>query len=74
MFLQDMCHQSSFKNDYILITDLTKAYDAYCSNYGISGVKKEPIEGSRDLIEFGAKIDSIPIPYILNVIKSTGSI
>ena len=69
MFLQDMCHQSSFKNDYILITDLKKAYDAYCNNYGISGVKKEPIEGSRELKEFGAKIDSIPIPYILNVIK-----
>ena len=74
MFLHDMCLPSSFKNDYILIADLKKAYDSYCSNYGIAGVKKEPIEGSRELSEFGAKIDSIPIPYILNVMIPVGMI
>ena len=47
--------------------DLKAQYELYCSNYGIAGIKKEPLVGNKELVAFGTVVDSIPIPYLLNV-------
>ena len=46
-FLNDMCQASKFKNDYILMRDLKAQYEVYCNNYGITGIKKEPLVGNK---------------------------
>lgn len=72
LFLQDQCVASNFKKDYIMIPELLKAYDAYCNNYGISGVQKEPLEGNKEMLAFGALLEGIPIPYVLNICQPIG--
>lgn len=66
-FLNDMCVKSNFNRDYLLMTELFLAYDDYCNNYGYFGVNKETIEGSKELSDFGAKLELRALPYILNV-------
>ena len=39
-FLNDMCVKSSFSKDYIMLSDLRKKYDLYCSNYSYTGVNQ----------------------------------
>ncbi len=74
LFLQDMCVASTFKKDYIMIPELQKAYNEYCSNYGITGVQKEPLDGNKEVATFGAIIEGIPIPYVLNITEPIGII
>lgn len=49
------------------MSELYQAYDNYCNNYGYFGVNKEPFEGSKEISDFGAKLELRPLPYILNV-------
>ena len=71
-FLNDMCVKSNFNRDYLLMSELYQAYDNYCNNYGYFGVNKEPFEGSKEISDFGAKLELRPLPYILNVCQPMG--
>ena len=73
LFLQEECVASKFKKDYVMIPDLLKAYNAYCSNQGITGEKKEPFEGNKEISTFGARLEPLPIPYVLNICQPVAS-
>lgn len=35
-------------------------------------MQKEPLEGNKELINFGAILEGIPIPYVLNICEPIG--
>ena len=64
-FLNAECAKSSFKRDFILISELKERYDDFCSDRKIDDLVKINIVGCPELEQFGARFDTnLYIPYI----------
>ena len=67
-FLEAEWVKSSFKHDFIPVTDLAKKYDEFCDSDKISELVKLNIVGSNELIEFGAEfVPNFITPFIKGI-------
>ena len=67
-FLNAECAKSSFKRDFIIISDLKLRYDDFCSDQKIDDLVKINIVGCSELEQFGAKLDTnLYIPYLSGI-------
>ena len=67
-FLNAECAKSSFKRDFILISDLKDRYDNFCADKKIDELVKINIVGCPELEQFGAKHDTnLYIPYLSGI-------
>lgn len=53
-FIDYECMYSNFKEDFIPMEDLNKAYDNFCFENTISQINKQNLSTSEELHEFGA--------------------
>ena len=67
-FLNTECAKSSFKRDFILVSDLKVRYDDFCADKKIDDLVKINIVGCPELEQFGARLDTnLYIPYLSGI-------
>jgi hypothetical protein len=69
-FLSSECMQSTFTNDFILVTDLEQKYDDFWRQNKVSQIEKCKIVGSPEMESFGGIFkDEYEIPFVQGITK-----
>ena len=69
-FLNQECAASTFKEDFILLSEFSEKYNNFCSNNQIAESQKIKLTTSEEINEFGATlVDNFAIPYVRGVCK-----
>ena len=62
---------TSFKSDFILVSDIVKRYDKFCKDRNISELVKHKLEESDEMIEFGAEfVPNFSLPFVRGIALS----
>ena len=68
-FLESEWLVTSFKSNFILVSDLLKKYDKFCKDRNIPQIMKLKLEESNEMVEFGADfIQNFSIPFVRGII------
>ena len=67
-FLNSECIKSSFKSDFILVSDLIEKYNQFCRDHKVPDISKQKIIDSPELKEFGAEFNPrYVVPFIKGI-------
>ena len=68
-FLESECIATSFKSDFILVSEVLERYDEFCRERNITDISKLKLEESNEMIDFGAEFKSnFSLPYVKGII------